>query len=301
MKQIFNITNENVGKRLDIFLEQSFDNYSRSKIKRSIDNGEVLVNLKQEKAGYKLRLNDNISCEIIEDKTLNAIPENINLDIVFENDNLLVVNKPSGMVVHPACGNYSGTLVNALCFYTKNLSHINGEFRPGIVHRLDKDTSGLLIVAKNDWSHKILAEQIKTKVCKRYYIALLEGNLKQESGQIETNLVRSAKNRKLYEVCSAPKGKKAITLFKVKEHFNGYTLCEFELKTGRTHQIRVHSKYLGHPIVADNQYGFKNHTELNGQLLHAYKLEFFEPSTNEKIVLECPLPQKFVDFMDKIK
>lgn len=297
----FIITTENIGKRLDTFLDENFKDYSRSKIKRSIDDGQILVNNKTQKAGYKLKVNDKISCNIVKDKTLNANPENINLDIIFENENLLVVNKPSGMVVHPACGNYSRTLVNALSFYTTNLSKINGEFRPGIVHRLDKDTSGLLIVAKNDNAHKILAEQIKSKVCKRCYLALLEGNLKQDSGVVETNLARSTKNRKLFEVCSNTKGKHAITLFNVKQRLNGYTLCEFELKTGRTHQIRVHAKYLGHPVVGDMQYGFKNHQELNGQLLHAYKIEFFEPTTNEKITLECPLPKKFLNFLDKIK
>lgn len=296
----FKIDSKDANKRLDIFLEQSLNNYSRSRLKRAIDNAEVLVNQKQQKAGYKLKVNDTVSCSISQQKTLNATPENIALDIVFENENLLVVNKPSGMVVHPACGNYSGTLVNALSFYTQNLSHLNGEFRPGIVHRLDKDTSGLLIVAKNDFAHKILAEQIKTKVCKRYYLALLEGNLKQDSGTIETNLCRSNKNRKLFQVCPSPNGKKAITMFSVKQRFSGYTLCEFELKTGRTHQIRVHAKYLGHPVVGDCQYGFKNRAELGGQLLHAYKLEFFEPTTHEKIVLECSLPKKITNFLDKL-
>ncbi len=295
------VTLQDVNKRLDVFLEENLKEFSRSKIKREIDAEHILVNQKVQKAGYKLKLNDIISCTIEYDRTLNATPENIALDVVFENDNLLVVNKPSGMVVHPACGNYSGTLVNALSFYTKSLSHINGEFRPGIVHRLDKDTSGLLIVAKNDYAHKILADQIKSKVCKRYYLALLEGNVKQDSGVIETNLARSMKNRKLFEVCDSTKGKHALTLFKVVERFSGYTLCEFELKTGRTHQIRVHAKYLGHPVVGDMQYGFKTHPELDGQLLHAYKIEFFEPTTNEKIILECPLPQKFTDFMDKIR
>ena len=205
------------------------------------------------------------------------------------------------MVVHPAAGNYSGTLVNALCGYTNNLSKLNGEFRPGIVHRLDKDTSGLLLVAKNDFAHQSLSEQIKNKTCKRYYQAVLEGNLKQDSGVIETNLIRSTKNRKMYEVCEKSKGKNAITIFNVKERLNGYTLVEFELKTGRTHQIRVHAKYLGHPVVGDNTYGFKNHAELCGQLLHAYKIEFFEPTTNEKICLQVDLPQKFYNFLEKVK
>ena len=298
-KFIVEKTDEN--KRLDVFLEEKIAGITRSKIKKTIDNALVLVNGNKQKAGYKVRQNDVVEyTELVEPK-INANPENIKLDIAFENDNLLVINKPSGMVVHPACGNYSGTLVNALANYTKNLSTINGEFRPGIVHRLDKDTSGLLLVAKNDFAHQSLAEQIKTKTCKRYYMAVLEGNLKNDSGIVETNLARSTKNRKMIDVCESTKGKRAVTLYKVVERLNGFSLVEFELKTGRTHQIRVHAKYLGHPVVGDMTYGFKTHKELNGQLLHAYKIEFFEPTTNEKIVLQTKLPQKFYDFIEKHK
>ena len=289
------------NKRLDVFLEEKLQNITRSKLKKTIDNKLVIVNGKNQKAGYKVKAGDEVDYTELVEPTINASPEDIKLDIVFENDNLLVVNKPSGMVVHPACGNYTGTLVNALANYTKSLSTINGEFRPGIVHRLDKDTSGLLLVAKNDFAHQSLAQQIKTKTCKRYYIAVLEGNLKNDSGVVETNLARSTKNRKMIEVCENTKGKKAITLYKVIERLNGYSVVEFELKTGRTHQIRVHAKYLGHPVVGDMTYGFKTHKELNGQLLHAYKIEFFEPTTNEKIVLQTALPQKFYDFIDKHK
>lgn len=298
-KFIVEKTDEN--KRLDIFLEDKLSDITRSKIKKTIDSELVLVGGKKQKAGYKVKAGDEVDYTELIEPTVNASPEDIKLDIVFENDNLLVVNKPSGMVVHPACGNYTGTLVNALANYTHSLSTINGEFRPGIVHRLDKDTSGLLLVAKNDFAHQSLAQQIKTKTCKRYYIAVLEGNLKNDSGVVETNLARSTKNRKMIEVCENTKGKKAITLYKVIERLNGYSVVEFELKTGRTHQIRVHAKYLGHPVVGDMTYGFKTHKELNGQLLHAYKIEFFEPTTNEKIVLQTKLPQKFYDFIDKHK
>lgn len=298
MKQ-FIIEKEDENKRLDVFLEEKLGNVTRSKIKKTIQSGLVLVNQKEQKAGYKTKLNDVVNYTELAIPTLNANPENIKLDIVFENDNLLVVNKPSGMVVHPACGNYSGTLVNALANYTKNLSTINGEFRPGIIHRLDKDTSGLLLVAKNDFAHQSLAQQIKTKTCKRYYIAVLEGNLNDDSGVVETNLARSTKNRKMIEVCENTKGKRAVTLYKVIERINGYCVVEFELKTGRTHQIRVHARYLGHPVVGDMTYGFKTHKELGGQLLHAYKIEFFGPTTNEKIVLQTKLPQKFYDFISK--
>lgn len=289
------------NKRLDVFLEEKIAGITRSKIKKTIDNALVLVNGNKQKAGYKIRANDVIAYNELVEPKINANPENIKLDIIFENDNLLVINKPSGMVVHPACGNYSGTLVNALANYTKNLSTINGEFRPGIVHRLDKDTSGLLLVAKNDFAHQSLAEQIKTKTCKRYYMAVLEGNLKNDSGIVDTNLARSTKNRKMIDVCESTKGKRAVTLYKVVERLNGFSLVEFELKTGRTHQIRVHAKYLGHPVVGDMTYGFKTHKELNGQLLHAYKIEFFEPTTNEKIVLQTKLPQKFYDFIERHK
>lgn len=298
--QIITVEQQDVGFRLDVFLENKLG-VSRNQIKKSVDENLVRVNGKSQKAGYKTKLNDKVEYEIIKKPTLNATPEEIPLNIVFENDNLLVINKPSGMVVHPACGNYSGTLVNALCNYTKNLSHINGEFRAGIVHRLDKDTSGLLLVAKNDFAHKVLAEQIKNKTCKRYYLAVLEGNLKDDSGVVETNLTRSVKDRKKFEVCESTKGKHAITLYTVKQRFSGYCLVEFELKTGRTHQIRVHAKYLGHPVVGDMTYGFKTHKELDGQLLHAYKIEFFEPTTNEKICLTCPLPQKFERFVEKLQ
>lgn len=287
-------------QRLDVFLERQL-NISRNRVKKSIDEGLILVNKKQQKAGYKIKVGDIVDFEILEIPKLSATAENIPLDIIFENENLLVINKPAGMVVHPACGNYTGTLVNALCGYTNSLSKVGGEFRAGIVHRLDKDTSGLLLVAKNDFAHKSLAEQIKSKICKRFYLAVLEGNLKQDCGTIETNLTRSLKDRKKFDVCENTKGKSAVTLYKVIERFKGYCLAEFELKTGRTHQIRVHAKYLGHPVVGDNVYGFKTHKELNGQLLHAYKIEFFEPSTNEKLTFTCPLPEKFNRFVEMIK
>ena len=290
----------NVNKRLDIYLTEQLQNITRSKIKNLIDNNLVLVNGKKEKSGYIVQENDTITVEIVEELTLNANPENIPIDIVFQNDNLLVINKEQGMCVHPAVGNYSGTLVNALCYHIKNLSSVNGEFRPGIVHRLDKDTSGLLIVAKNDFAHEKLAKQIESKICKRYYLALLEGNLKNNSGIVETFLTRSEKDRKKYEV-SFIKGKKAITNYKVVERYDKFCLVEFELKTGRTHQIRVHAKYLGHPVVGDKVYGFnKNYDGINGQLLHAYKLEFFEPSTNELISIQVDLPKYFKNFINKL-
>ena len=294
------IIEENTNERLDVYLSEKLQEVSRSKIKKHIDNGSITVNNKSVKAGYILEKGDKVKVELTSEPTLNANPENIELDIVFENDNLIVVNKKQGMCTHPAVGNYSGTLVNALAFYTKSLSSVNGEFRPGIVHRLDKDTSGLLIIAKNDFAHEKLAKQIETKECKRYYMALLEGNLKEDSGVVETFLARSEKDRKKYEV-TLNKGKFAKTLYRVVQRYNGYCLVEFELKTGRTHQIRVHAKHLGHPVVGDKVYGFnKTYKDVEGQLLHAYKISFFEPNTNENINLQIDLPKYFKNFINNL-
>ncbi len=288
-------------QRLDKALLENLKDVNRSQIKKSIDDGLVLVNNKvATKSGLKVKNGDKIDFEMLEKKELSATPENIDLDIVYENDNLLVINKPQGLCVHPAVGNYSGTLVNALAYHIKNLSDINGEYRPGIVHRLDKDTSGLLLVAKNNFAHENLANQIKDKSCKRYYIALLEGNLKQDEGTVETFLTRSEKDRKKYEV-STNKGKYAITKYKVLERYQGYSLVEFELKTGRTHQIRVHAKYLGHPVVGDKTYGFnKNYKDLNGQLLHAYKIRFSEPTTKQELEFSVELPNYFKNFINSL-
>lgn len=295
----FQVSNqENV--RLDVYLSLKLTEFTRSKIKKMIDENLITVNNQKQKAGYIVQQNDKITVDIKEELGLNANPENIDIDIIFENENMLVVNKKQGMCVHPAVGNFSGTLVNALAYHVKNLSTINGEFRPGIVHRLDKDTSGLLIIAKNDIAHKNLAKQIENKTCKRYYVAVLEGNLKQEQGVVETFLTRSEKDRKKYEV-STSKGKFAITNYKVLERYNGFCLVEFELKTGRTHQIRVHARHLGHPVVGDKLYGFNKHYDgINGQLLHAYKIEFNEPQTNERICLQVDIPTYFKNFIKKL-
>ena len=300
MKNSF-VFNQDKEQRLDMALLENIKEVNRSQIKKSIDDGLVLVNNKvATKSGLKVKSGDKIDFEMIEKKELSATPENIDLDIVYENDNLLVINKPQGLCVHPAVGNYSGTLVNALAYHIKNLSNINGEYRPGIVHRLDKDTSGLLLVAKNNIAHESLANQIKDKSCKRYYIALLEGNLKQDEGVVETFLTRSEKDRKKYEV-STNKGKFAITKYKVLKRYQGYSLVEFELKTGRTHQIRVHAKYLGHPVVGDKTYGFnKNYKDLNGQLLHAYKIKFTEPTTKQELEFSVDLPNYFKNFLNSL-
>lgn len=288
-----------VGERLDIFLTNKL-NMTRSSIKNLIEEKKIFVNAKNVKAGYKVCLNDLIIIEDFEKHELTATPQNIDLDIVYEDDDLLVINKPQGMVVHPAVGNYDGTLVNALMFYTKNLSAVNGSFRPGIVHRLDKDTCGLLVVAKNDKAHLELSRQIQTKECKRHYMAVLVGTPKEDSGEIITHIARSKKNRKMMEVCDNNVGKEAITKYEVVSKLRGYSLVHFELKTGRTHQIRVHSKYIGHPVAGDKLYGIKNKDKsLTGQLLCAYKICFTQPTTKKEIVCEIPLPKYFTDFVKK--
>ena len=291
---------KNVGQRLDVFLSTFFSEFTRSHIKNMIENGHVLLNDKKVKSGTKLRLDDVICILDYEVKSLDVKPENIDIDIVYEDDDLAVINKPQGLVVHPANGNENGTLVNALLFHLKNLSVINGVIRPGIVHRLDKNTSGLLIVAKNDKAHVSLAKQIETKSCHRHYLALCNGNFKDEEGQIITNISRSKKDRKQMAVCGENEGKKAITNYKVLKRYGEYTLVEFVLQTGRTHQIRVHAKYIGHSIVGDDVYGNKCKFKLNGQLLHAYKIEFTQPTTNKRLNFTCKLPKYFQNILNKL-
>lgn len=293
------IIDEKVDERLDVFLSKKLG-ITRSFVKNLLDDEKITVNGKVVKAGYKLSLNDEIVVLDVKKPELTATPEKIDIDVVYEDDDLLVVNKPQGMCVHPAVGNYSGTLVNALTYKIKSLSSVNGNFRPGIVHRLDKDTSGLLIVAKNDKAHLELARQIQTKECKRHYMAVLEGNLTQDVGEIETYIARSRKNRQMMEVANDNRGKLAITKFDVVKRLNGYTLVHFELKTGRTHQIRVHAKYLGHTVAGDKLYGTKNkEKELKGQLLTAYKICLTQPTTKKEIQIEVPLPEYFSNFVKK--
>ena len=293
------VIDKDFDTRLDVFLTSELK-ITRSAVKNLIDEKKIFVNAKNVKAGYKIQNGDVVIVEDMQKHELSATPEDIDLNIEYEDDDLLVINKPQGMVVHPAVGNYNGTLVNALTYHTKNLSKVNGDFRPGIVHRLDKDTAGLLIVARNDKAHLELSNQIQTKECKRHYMAVLEGNLKDDSGEIVTNIARSKKDRKKMAVCSENEGKIAITKFDVVERLKGYTLVHFELKTGRTHQIRVHSKYLGHPVAGDKVYGFKNKEKsLAGQLLFAYKICFTQPTTKKYMEVEVPLPDYFVNFVNK--
>ena len=301
MNRLEVITQEFKGNRLDVYLAELLDDWTRSAIKRQIDNGGVLVNGKKAKAGYLLRTGEEIAIDFVEDTRLDDIvPENIQLDIVFEDEDIVVINKPQGMVVHPAPGNYTGTLVNALLYRFGNMSDINGKIRPGIVHRIDKDTSGLLVVAKNNQAHEHLAKQIAVHSCFRRYVALLEGNVKEEKGTIKTLINRDSKDRKKMAVSLS--GREAITHFKIAEKFDGYTLMDFQLETGRTHQIRVHSKHMGHPIVGDKTYGFaKQKFNLEGQLLHAKELELTHPRTGERMTFYAEIPTYFTNVLKKLK
>ena len=262
--------------RLDKACSEIFSDYSRSQIKQLLDGGNITVNGKTEKAKYKVKSGDVIRLEEPETKTLELRPENIPLDIVYEDDDVIVINKPQGMVVHPAPGHDEHTLVNALLYHCP-LSTINGTFRPGIVHRIDKDTSGLLMVAKNDKAHRSLAKQLKDKTNIREYVALVHGRIAEDEGTINAPIGRSLKDRKKQAVVKD--GRNAVTHFEVLKRYRDYTLVKCILETGRTHQIRVHMKYIGHPLVGDPLYGPKKTIKGNGQFLHAGKLGFVHPTT----------------------
>ena len=297
--EILKITADKSGVRLDVFLCEKLD-FTRSKIKNLMDNGCVKKGEILLKPRDLTKVGDTYTVEIADAKESEIKPKDIPIDIVYEDDDLAVVNKQQGLTVHAGSGTDDNTLVNALLFRLDKLSGINGVIRPGIVHRIDKDTSGLLVVAKNDNSHNFLAEQLKDKTCNRTYWALLEGVLKQDSGKIETFIDRSKKNRTMMAV--SVDGRQAVTNFKVLKRFKGYTLCEFKLETGRTHQIRVHAKHIGHPIVGDTVYGYKNQKfNLNGQLLHAQKLEFIHPTTKKLASFEVDLPGYFKNVLEKLE
>lgn len=287
-------------KRLDLFLAEKGD-FTRSHIKKLIEDGAVTLNGKPCKSGDKVKPGDTVTVKTEEPKALDLTPQDIPIDIIYQDDDIAVINKQQGLTVHSGGGTNGGTLVNALLYHLDKLSGINGVIRPGIVHRIDKDTSGLLVVAKNDAAHVNLAKQIQQKTAKRIYLALLEGVVKDDNGLIDTFIARSDKDRKQMAV-SSQKGRRAVTEYKVLRRFDNYTLCEFSLKTGRTHQIRVHAKYLGHPVVGDKVYGYKKQKfDLNGQLLHAYKLILTHPKTNEVMEFTAPLPDYFNDVLSKLK
>lgn len=290
----------NIGKRLDLFLDEKFGDKSRSYIQKLIENENVKVNCKSKKSNYKIKNNDIISVLIPDPVELEVKAENIPLNIIYEDPDVIVIDKPQGMVVHPAAGNYSGTLVNALLAHCNDLSGINGVTRPGIVHRIDKDTSGILVIAKNDNAHNKLAEQLKNHTMKRIYTALTEGIIKDDSGTVDAPLGRNPNDRLKIAVVS--NGRRAVTHYNVIERFKNNTLIQCRLETGRTHQIRVHMAHIGHPLVGDPVYGYKKQRfNVEGQVLHAQVLGFIHPSTGKYIEFNSPLPDYFIKIIDILK
>ena len=283
--------------RIDKYLAEETD-YSRSLIQKMIDDGFVKVNEKIVKSNYVLNENDLINIDESYIQDIDIEPENIKLDIVYEDEYLMVINKPSGMVVHPGNGNTSHTLVNALMGYTNNLSDANGEFRPGIVHRIDKDTSGLMIVAKTNKAHELLAEGFKNKTINREYIALVIGELNSDKATIDAPIGRDKNDRKKMTVTDV-NSKHAVTHLRVLKRYKGYTLINLKLETGRTHQIRVHMKYIGYPVYNDPVYT-NNKTTSFGQFLHSSTLDFIHPITNEHLHFTSDLPKEFKDFLDTL-
>lgn len=296
------INEENVGKRIDSFIPLVQGDISRSMVQKLIEQKNIKVNGKDTKHSYKLKLNDEIEITIPEAKEINLKAQDIPLNVIYEDNDIIVINKPKGMVVHPANGNPDGTLVNAVMNLCKNsLSGIGGEIRPGIVHRLDKDTSGAIIVAKNDKAHINLSQQLKNHEVKKTYLALVRGIIKENEATINMPIARSKKDRKKMDVDK--EGKEAITHFKVLGRYkNKYTLLQINLETGRTHQIRVHLSHIGYPIIGDEVYSNgKNEWNVSGQCLHAWKLEFNHPVTGEKISLEAEIPEYFKNIIKELE
>lgn len=299
-KTLIKVDEQDEGLRIDKYLSNIFKDKSRSFIQGLIEKENVKVNSKTLKSNYKLKKADEIEIMIPEPEILSVEAENIPIDIVYEDEDVIVVNKAQGMVVHPAPGNYNGTLVNALLYHCNDLSSINGVIRPGIVHRIDKDTSGILVIAKNDDAHNKLSEQLKDHSMKREYYALIEGRLKNNDGTIDKPLGRCKKDR--LKIGIIEDGKRAVTHYEVVERYNGYTLVKCVLETGRTHQIRVHMASIGFPLVGDPLYGFKRQKfKLEGQVLHARTLGFIHPRTGEYMEFTSELPQYFCDLINKMK
>ena len=296
------VNEENVGKRIDSFIPMVQEDISRSMVQKLIEQKNIKVNGKETKHSYKLKLNDEIEIFVPEAKEINLKAQDIPLNVIYEDNDIIVINKPKGMVVHPANGNPDGTLVNAVMNKCKDsLSGIGGEIRPGIVHRLDKDTSGAIIVAKNDKVHVALSEQLKNHEVKKTYLALVRGIIKENEATINMPIARSKKDRKKMDVDK--NGKEAITHFKVLGRYkNKYTLLQINLETGRTHQIRVHLSYIGYPIIGDEVYSNgKNEWNVSGQCLHAWKLEFIHPITGEKISLEAEIPEYLKNIIKELE
>ena len=291
---------EEAGQRIDKILVKALTDFSRTQIQMLIQDGHVLVNGKVIKASYKVEVNDEVMVHIPEPESADILAEDIPLDIVYEDQDVIVVNKPTGMIVHPSAGIYKGTLVNALLYHCHDLSGINGVMRPGIVHRIDKETSGLLMVAKNDMAHASLSEQLQEHTVTRRYLALVHGLIPHEFGRIEAPIGRDPKDRQKM-TCTDKNAKDAITNFKVLERFKDMTLVECRLETGRTHQIRVHMQYIGHPVYGDPQYGLKRDDTTYGQYLHAKILGFVHPRTGEDMYFESELPDIFKAKLDELR
>ncbi len=295
-----NLIVEEDGIRIDRYLS-THSELSRSFIQKLSEEGKILVNGKQVKSSYKVSTNEEIFVEVPEMENLETKPENIPLDILYEDSDLIVINKPKGMVVHPASGVYTGTLVNALLYHCKDLSGINGVLRPGIVHRIDKDTTGCIIACKNDFTHVEIAKQLETKTCHREYRAIVMGNIVHDNGMIDAPIGRDPRDRQKMTVTD--KGSRAArTHFQVLERFGKSTYVECALETGRTHQIRVHMKYINHPVMGDEKYGKKcPYMNTNGQVLHAYKITFVHPRTQKEMTIEAPLPDYFNELLDILR
>lgn len=293
------ITDEMVGKRVDqVFM--SVTEYSRNQIQTMIEKGTILVNEKPTKNGYRIKKTDTICYGEFEKPELKAIPEKMDLDIVYEDEDVIVVNKANGVVVHPAVGNPSGTLVNGLLYHSKQLSDVNGEFRPGIVHRIDAYTTGLLMVAKNNKTHELLSKQLEEKTTKRKYIALVWGVIQEDSATIKAPIGRDSKDRKKMAVTSI-NSKPAITHIRVLKRYKEATLIECELETGRTHQIRVHLNYIGHPVINDPVYGKRKLIDQTGQCLHAALLGFIHPTTQKYMEFTATIPKEMEDIISQFE
>lgn len=293
------VIDRDANERIDLYLSTELD-FSRSKVVKMIKNNEILVNDKPTKNSYVLKAGDSVTVNEHEEDPMNVEPENIPLDIVYEDSDVIVVNKPNGMVVHPAVGNTHGTLVNALLYHANNLSTINGTFRPGIVHRIDAYTTGLLMIAKNDKAHEILAEELSKKETTRKYVALVWGVIKEDTATIDAPIGRDIKDRKKMAVTSV-NSKDAITHLRVLKRYKDATLIELKLETGRTHQIRVHMNYIGHPVVNDPVYGSRKLIDETGQCLHAMELGFKHPTTGEFMDFKSELPECFINILEKFE
>ena len=300
--EIFTIETDDVNKRVDVFLNEEMEDIPRSALQKNIEKGNITVNGEKISKNYKLRIGDIVEAELPPPENIDIVPEDIPLDIMYEDDDLIVINKPQNMVVHPAPGHYTGTLVNALMFHCgDNLSGINGVLRPGIVHRIDKDTSGVLVIAKSDLAHKGLSEQLAEHSMKRVYNAIVYNSFSEESGTVDRNIDRSKNDRKKMAVVMQG-GRNAVTHYKVIEKLGKYTWVELQLETGRTHQIRVHMSYIGHPLLGDPVYGPKKCPfNLNGQVLHAKVLGFIHPRTGEYMEFNSELPDYFSSLIERLK